>query len=134
METCDRNKGIPRPRLEMDPDRCSHCSQPTPLCCLPSLHWPLLGNPLPFGTLWCCCTLKIFLKAPGLTQQQRTGQSDSKVSSLAIIALSCTQFIPPPLFYVHLCILFSLFLLSSALSCLSSPHPYLFLLTFSPPL
>lgn len=30
METCDRNKGIPRPRLEMDPDQSSRSSQPAP--------------------------------------------------------------------------------------------------------
>lgn len=28
METCDRNKGIPRPGLEMDPDQSSRSSQP----------------------------------------------------------------------------------------------------------
>lgn len=49
METCERNKGIPRPGLEMDPDQTSHSSLP-----LFTPPWPLLGNPLPPGALLCC--------------------------------------------------------------------------------
>lgn len=73
METCDRNKGIPSPGLEMDTDQYSHSMQPSP-----SPFFRLTLPPLaPAGQPCSPCyfvvlfwLFKSFLKNTGLTQQQ----------------------------------------------------------------
>lgn len=86
---------------------CSH--PPLPSSGSPSLHWPLLGNPVPLVTLWCCSgSLNLSWKTLALLSNN-TGESDSPslcYSADILILLPCLS-----LLFIFTCIKSSPFLI-----------------------